>query len=198
MATQQELDKAALDALALSSFMTNPAGTQTLNSQGSDIGTLESCKADFISQNAGALLADVDALFADLEPRSIGDTVNTVRESAVFNVVATAAEAHLTTAAGVHLQNTQGPYVIAITGQSNAAGANNDGPNPASPLVRIWDGVTTDWGSSDRSQAPLNRANPHGNLGNNNYALGRAHRIASDTGRPVFIIYVAPLCCDNR
>ena len=191
MATQQELDQAAQDALALSSFMTNPAGTQTINSQGSDIGTLEACKAELVAQGSAPILPNVAALLADLATRNVGETVNTLHENAVFTVVAAQSDAHLTTAAGVHLQNTKGPYVVVITGQSNAAGANNDGPNPGSPLVHIWDGVTTDWGSSDRTQAPLNRANPHGNLGNNNYALGRAHRVATDTGRPVYIIFDA-------
>ena len=191
MATQQELDKAAHDALALSSFMTNPAGTQTLNSQGTDIGTLESCKADFLAQGSSQLLANVGDLVADTSSYDVGTTISTLHEGAVFKVVAQVNEAHLTTQGGVHLQNIEGPYVIAITGQSNAAGANDDGPNPASRLVHVWDGVTAEWGSSDRTQAPMSRANPHGNLGNNNYALARAHRVAADTGRPVFIVFDA-------
>jgi hypothetical protein len=137
MTTQEDLNAAAADALALTSFMTADAGTPTLNSAGVDIGTLADVK-----QSAGGSVSNQ-------------------------------------------------PYVIAITGQSNAAGANADGPNPASSLVKIWDGVINDWGSSDRTQTPLSRINPHGNQGNNNYALGRAHRIAQDTGRPVFIIYDA-------
>ncbi len=137
MTTQEELNAAAADALALTSFMTADAGTPTLNSAGVDIGTLADVK-----QNVGGTASNQ-------------------------------------------------PYVIAITGQSNAAGANSDGPNPASPLVQVWDGVIGDWGSSDRTQTPFSRNNPHGNQGNNNYALGRAHRVAQDTGRPVFIIYDA-------
>lgn len=137
MTTQEDLNAAAADALALTSFMTADAGTPTLNSAGVDIGTLADVK-----QGVGSTASDQ-------------------------------------------------PYVIAITGQSNAAGANSDGPNPASDLVSVWDGVTGDWGSSDRTLPPFSRPNPHGNLGNNNYALGRAHRIAQDTGRPVFIIYDA-------
>ncbi|WP_417267553.1 sialate O-acetylesterase [Celeribacter baekdonensis] len=83
------------------------------------------------------------------------------------------------------------PYVILIMGQSNAAGANNGGPNPASPLVKTWDGVTGAWGGSDINGLPWTRSNPHGNNGNNNYALARAHRIADDTGRKVYVIFDA-------
>ena len=83
------------------------------------------------------------------------------------------------------------PYVIVISGQSNAAGANNGGPNPANALVKTWDGGTGDWGGSDYTALPWTQINPHGNQGNNNYALARAHRIADDTGRPVYIVYDA-------
>jgi len=191
MATQQELDDAAQDAIALSSFMTGPLGTQTLNSNGTDIGTLEDCKADFIAQGSAQTFANVAAVLADTSPHGIGTQITTVKEGAVFNVVADPVDAHLITSGSTALHHVDGPYIIVITGQSNAAGANNDGPNPASPLVRVWDGVTSDWGSSDRTLNPLARANPHGNLGNNNYALARAHRVANDTGRPVFVIYDA-------
>ena len=191
MATQQELDDAAQDALALTSFMTNPAGTQTLNSGGTDIGTLEACKADLIAQGSDPVFANVAELIADVNLYQVGTRLITQHEGAVFTVVDGASNAHVQTAGGVPLVHLDGPYVIVITGQSNAAGANNDGPNPASPLVKIWDGVTADWGSSDRTQNPLARANPHGNLGNNNYALARAHRVAEDTGRPVFIVFDA-------
>ena len=191
MATQQELDNAALDALALSSFMTNPAGTQSLNSNGVDVKTLEECKTELAEQSALPTYADVASLLADTTLRSAGETLCTVKENAVYTVIADAADAHLTTAGAAPLHHVDGPYIILTTGQSNAAGANNDGPNPASPLVRVWDGVTSDWGSSDRTLAPLIRANPHGNLGNNNYALARAHRIAADTGRPTFVIFDA-------
>ncbi|QNM37888.2 maturation/adhesion protein [Citrobacter phage NS1] len=37
-------------------------------------------------------------------------------------------------------------YVVVITGQSNAQGANSGGPNPASPNVKVWDGTTNTWG----------------------------------------------------
>jgi len=85
----------------------------------------------------------------------------------------------------------QTPYVIVITGQSNAAGARNGGPNPASPLVKTWDGSTAAWGGSDYTTAPWSLSNPDGNSGNNNYALARAHRIADDTGRQVYVIFDA-------
>ena len=83
------------------------------------------------------------------------------------------------------------PYVIVNAGQSNSAGANNGGPNPANPLVRTWDAVTGAWGGSDYTALPWTRSNPDGNSGNNNYALSRAHYIADTTGRPVYIIHDA-------
>jgi hypothetical protein len=87
------------------------------------------------------------------------------------------------------LANTNGgPFVLVISGQSNAAGANNGGPNPASSQVKTWDGTTGDWGGSDYNGAPWTHANPDGNSGHNNYALAAAHRIYEETGRPVYII----------
>ena len=83
------------------------------------------------------------------------------------------------------------PYVILIAGQSNAAGVNNGGLNPASPRVQTWDGVTSAWGGSDYTGLPWSRSTPNGNGGNNNYALARAHRIADDTGRDVRIVFDA-------
>ncbi|SEW43455.1 hypothetical protein SAMN04488515_3083 [Cognatiyoonia koreensis] len=186
MATQQDLDNAGIDAIALTSFITSPAGTQNVNSQGNDIGTL----AD-ISFSGGAQFADVEGVVADTQAHAVGTMLVAQRESATYQVVDNNTPAQLVTAGGTRLVHIEGPYVIVITGQSNAAGSNSDGPNPASPLVEIWDGVTDDWGSSDRTLAPLNRSTPHGNIGNNNYALGRAHRIVRDTGRPVRIIYDA-------
>lgn len=78
--------------------------------------------------------------------------------------------------------------MIAITGQSNAAGAAPGGPDPASVLVRAWDPSQGDWGRSGQTEAPWTSLNPDGNLGNANYALARAHRVAETTGRPVFIV----------
>ena len=83
------------------------------------------------------------------------------------------------------------PYVIVIAGQSNAAGVNAGGPNPASSLVQTWDAVTGAWGGSDYTGLPWSRSTPNGNSGNNNYALARAHRIADDTHRPVYIVFDA-------
>ncbi len=187
MTTQEELDAAAVDALALTSFMTATAGTPNVNSAGADIGTLNDVKIE-----AGVPHFDsVAELLATTDPLGLGTKVAVLKESVAYTVVDAGTPAHLITAGGARLTHPDGPYVIAITGQSNAAGANADGPNPASPLVQIWDGVTSDWGSSDRTQNPLIRANPDGNLGNNNYALGRAHKVVKDTGRPVFIIFDA-------
>jgi hypothetical protein len=84
-----------------------------------------------------------------------------------------------------------GVYVVAITGQSNAAGAHSGGPNPASSDVKVWDGATGAWGSSDYTQAPFSRAYPDGNNGNNNIGLAFAHRLAAETGGKVYLIYDA-------
>ena len=187
MITQEQLDAAAADALALTRFMTNPSGTAVLNSNGIDVGTL----ADLAAGQPSMVFGSLDDLLASTQSFSVGTKIHTIRESATYNVVDGAITPHATTAGGVTLVHQDGPYVIAITGQSNAAGSNADGPNPASDLVRVWDGVTGDWGSSDRTLAPLTRSNPDGNLGNNNYGLARAHRVAADTGRPVVVIYDA-------
>lgn len=82
-------------------------------------------------------------------------------------------------------------YVIGITGQSNAAGSNTGGPNPASSKVKTWNGATSSWGGSDYLAAPWSLSTPNGNGGNNNMALALAHRIADDTNAEVFIIYDA-------
>lgn len=187
MTTQQELDNASLDALALTRFMNNPAGTVNTNSQGVDIGTL----ADAALGGSVTQFANVDTVLSDTGSYPVGTVLFTQKEGASYIVSPSGAVPHLITAGGVPLIHVDGPYIIVITGQSNAVGANSDGPNPASSLVQVWDGVTGGWGSADRTQAPLNRATPHGTGGNNNYALGRAHRVANDTGRPVRIIYDA-------
>lgn len=83
-------------------------------------------------------------------------------------------------------------YIICSTGQSNSAGANSGGPNPASSKVKVWDGATGNWGSSDYTQAPFSRPNPHGNVGNNNIALAFAHRLVDDgDADQVFLIHDA-------
>ncbi|EDG8890911.1 hypothetical protein CAJ82_23580, partial [Salmonella enterica subsp. enterica serovar Typhi] len=83
-------------------------------------------------------------------------------------------------------------YIIAITGQSNAAGAKEGGPNPANDKIVIWDGVTGDWGSSDYTKPPLSHSTPNGNNGNNNIALAFAHRLVDEhKAEKVFIIYDA-------
>ncbi|MEM9796573.1 MAG: sialate O-acetylesterase [Pseudomonadota bacterium] len=188
MATQEQLDDAAQDALALTQFMTAAARTDVRNSAGAAIGTL----ADLPAGGGGApVYDDVTALASSTESLSDGTAISTLREGAGWRVVDDTVAPHLITAGGMRLQHVAGPYVIAISGQSNAQGAFPDGPNPASPLVQVWDGAVEVWGSSDRTQPPFSRATPHGNGGNNNYALARAHRIVADTGRPVLIIYDA-------
>lgn len=187
MSTQQDLDNAAIDAVALTRFMTNAAGSPNANSQGVDIGTL----ADASFGGRAAQFTNVTDVLADTGNHAVGALLFAQCESATYEVAAVGVVPHLVTAGGVPLLHADGPYVIVITGQSNAVGANADGPNPASTLVQVWDGVTGDWGSSDRMQTPMSRATPHGTSGNNNYALGRAHRVAADTGRPVRVVYDA-------
>lgn len=83
------------------------------------------------------------------------------------------------------------PLLVICTGQSNAAGSNSGGPNPADARVKVWDGVAGAWGSSDYTQAPFSRSTPHGNAGNNNMGLAFAHRMAADWDRPVYLVYDA-------
>ena len=83
-------------------------------------------------------------------------------------------------------------FIIVITGQSNAVGANSGGPNPASDKIVIWDGATGDWGRSDYTRPPLSRSSPNGNGGNNNIALAFAHRLVDEyKAEKVYIIYDA-------
>lgn len=83
------------------------------------------------------------------------------------------------------------PIFIAGTGQSNMVGANSGGPNPASDLVKTWNGSTGLWGGSDYTAAPWSLAAPDGNGGNNNLLLAFAHRLAHETQRPVYIVFDA-------
>lgn len=82
-------------------------------------------------------------------------------------------------------------YVIVLTGQSNAAGINSGGPNPANSLVKVWDGISGAWGSSDYTATPFSRAQPDGNLSSNNIGLSLAHRLADEEGASVYLIYDA-------
>lgn len=83
-------------------------------------------------------------------------------------------------------------YVVVITGQSNAQGANSGGPNPASPNVKVWDGTTNTWGSSDYTQLPFSQITPNGNGGNNNIGLSFAHRLVDEhKASKVYVIYDA-------
>ena len=83
------------------------------------------------------------------------------------------------------------PFLLVIAGQSNACGARAGGKNPASDMVKTWDGDRGVWGSSDYTKTPWVDSSPNGNMGNNNVALALAHRITEETGRPVYIIYDA-------
>ena len=83
------------------------------------------------------------------------------------------------------------PFLLVIAGQSNACGARAGGKNPASDMVKTWDGDRGAWGGSDYTKTPWVDSSPNGNMGNNNVALALAHRITEETGRPVYIIYDA-------
>ncbi|MCR4465851.1 phage tail protein [Burkholderia sp. SCN-KJ] len=83
------------------------------------------------------------------------------------------------------------PIVLVGWGQSNQLGANSGGPNPASPLVKSWDAVAGTWGASDYTKRPWSLPAPNGNSGCNNLTLALAHRLADETGRPVYIIFDA-------
>jgi hypothetical protein len=83
------------------------------------------------------------------------------------------------------------PIVIVTTGQSNAVGQRDDGPNPADPNVKVWDRVTNAWGSSDITQTPFSRSQPDGNLSKNSVGLSFAHRMSKETKRPVYLIHDA-------
>lgn len=186
MPTNDIFDNAEIDALALTQFLTQPSGASNLNSAGNDIGTL----AD-VTAAIGPVFHDTAALLADTVPHGVGTILQTANPKACYRVVAAPSVAHLTTSGNVGLWHVDGPYVIAISGQSNAAGVSPLGPNPASALVKTWDKPAVAWGGSDRTQAPWTHSNPDGNQGNANYALARAHHICEQTGRPTFIIFDA-------
>ncbi|MEZ3140794.1 sialate O-acetylesterase [Citrobacter braakii] len=83
-------------------------------------------------------------------------------------------------------------FIIVITGQSNAQGAHNDGPNPASDKIKVFNGRTGDWGSSNFTQPPFSLSTPDGNGGNNNIALALAHRLIDELqAEKVYIVYDA-------
>ena len=83
-------------------------------------------------------------------------------------------------------------YIIVITGQSNAVGANSGGPNPGNPKVKVWNPRNSAWGSSDYTQNPFAYSSPDGNKGNNNIALAFAHRLVDEhKADKVYIIYDA-------
>ena len=105
--------------------------------------------------------------------------------------VATTVETRLRSIDKFLAMKVKSKYVIGITGQSNAVGVNNGGPNPANSLVKTWNGATGTWGGSDYTAAPWSLSTPNGNGGNNNIALALAHRIADETGSEVYIIYDA-------
>ena len=186
MAQDPILSAAQTDALALTQFLTEPAGTTNRNSVGADIGTLSD-----IAGTLAPVFGTTAEMLADTVPRPVGSLIHTASPHASYKVVDAALPAHLTTAGGAGLAHLEGAYVIAIAGQSNAAGVHVDGPNPASPLVRSWDAPAGAWGGSDRTAAPWTHSNPDGNGGANNYALARAHAVAATTGRPVFIVFDA-------
>jgi hypothetical protein len=141
------------------------------------------------------LLADTVMAYAPASGKTVvapGLIIQTVKEAFSYVVLASGASRwHVLTAGGVKLDHTDPAYVIVITGQSNAAGSNAGGPNPASSMVQTWDGVTGNWGGSNYTGLPWSRAAPDGNSGMNNIALARAHRVQDNSGRKVFVVYDA-------
>lgn len=96
---------------------------------------------------------------------------------------------HDTTVGDILKQNV---YIIVITGQSNAVGANRGGPNPGNPKVKVWNPRNSSWGSSDFTKNPFAYSSPDGNSGNNNIALSFAHRLVDEhKADKVYIIYDA-------
>ena len=83
------------------------------------------------------------------------------------------------------------PILLVISGQSNAAGSNLGGPNPANENIYTWNGSTNAWGGSSYLMAPWTLSSPHGNSGNSNIGLATAHRLHTETGRPVYIVFDA-------
>lgn len=83
------------------------------------------------------------------------------------------------------------PLVGLLMGQSNASNPNGDGENVLNSKVFVWDGIANNFGSSDRTKAPMTHSNPHGNGGNNNIGVALCHRIQEETGRPVYLIFDA-------
>lgn len=120
------------------------------------------------------------------------DAAQLYANTAGQQAIAAAASAAAASAAAASIAGRLGSVnVVVITGQSNAAGAHNGGPNPANPNVKVWDGVTGAWGSSDYTQPPFSRVYPDGNNGNNNTGLSFAHRLADESGGKVYVIYDA-------
>lgn len=80
------------------------------------------------------------------------------------------------------------PKLVIISGQSNAIGENNGGPNPAPAGVQIWNNSLSSWGSSNYTLSPLADAEPNGNGGNNNMGLALACRLNKETGEDIYLI----------
>lgn len=118
-------------------------------------------------------------------------TATTPLSTSITTVSNDLATATTSTNAKFTAMNGSGPILLVITGQSNAAGSMSGGPNPASSKVKVWDGVTNAWGSSDYTQNPLARSSPDGNSSCNNIALSMAHGLADETGRDVYIVFDA-------
>ena len=145
---------------------------------------------DMYEYNGASYVCTQNHISSSLTEPGVGSSWTTYQDRMVVVVPADGSITTAKLAAGVPRED-DGPYVIVISGQSNAAGANNGGPNPASSHVHTWDAVLGTWGGSDYTAAPWTYSNPDGNSGNNNYALARAHYIYDRTGREVYIIFDA-------
>ncbi len=137
-----------------------------------------------------AAFSSASTTYADFPSGTAGGDTFSVGGDSWITLPSTDTHLYLETAGGVKARLNLPPFVLSQLGQSNGAGSNPDGPNPASTLVATYDAVTGALGGSDRTGLPWTRSNPDGNSGNNNYALAYAHRLAEE-GRAVIIVFDA-------
>ncbi|WP_438861131.1 phage tail-collar fiber domain-containing protein [Enterobacter hormaechei] len=176
-----EFVKSAIAALVASS----PAALDTLNELAAALGNDPNFATTVTNALAGK--QPLDSTLTDLS----GKTVNGILQYLGLKSATGADSIGIgdTTVGDILKQNV---YVVVISGQSNAQGANTGGPNPASDKVTVWDGATNSWGSSDYTKAPFSRSTPNGNSGNNNIGLAFAHRLVDEhKASKVYVIYDA-------
>ena len=182
LATQvdREALQAAAEAQGTSSY---GYVLQGIEGAQSSIGSLSTSTSTSLSSGASTLTS-----LSTSTSTSLSTT-----ESAVTSLSTSTSTSLSTVASAIAVLNTidTTPIVIVTTGQSNAVGQRDDGPNPADTNIKVWDGVTNAWGSSDIMQTPFSRSQPNGNLSKNSIGLAYAHRIRKETKRPVYLIHDA-------